>query len=105
MGDRANIVVKSRDEQVCLYTHWRGFEIADIVKEALEKGRARWDDFQYLTRIIFCVMVRGRETELTGFGITQRVHDGADYVITIDVDNHTVCTNGGSLVSFEKVTQ
>lgn len=58
MGDRANIVVKCDDEQVVFYTHWSGYRIANILANALRRGRGRWNDFQYLNRIIFCEMIK-----------------------------------------------
>lgn len=89
----ANVVIKGGDEQVCLYTHWRGYELPATLQESLKRAKDRIDDFQYLTRIIFCDMVRGHEKELTGFGITQKVHDGETAVITIDMGEHTVQVN------------
>lgn len=101
MGDRANVVVKEDGEQVCLYTHWHGHELPDILQSSLRRGAERVDDFQYLTRIIFCDMVKGHETKLTGFGITQNVHDGDNQVITLDLDKKTVQFNTADPVSIE----
>jgi len=93
MGARANIVVKSDGEQVCLYSHWGGSELADDLKNALKKGK-RWDDFQYLTRIIFCEMVKNNISEETGFGITQEVHDNEYPVIYVNADLQLVTIDG-----------
>jgi hypothetical protein len=93
MGDRANVVVKESDEQVCLYTHWNGYELPSVLQAALKRGADRIDDFQYITRIIFCDMVRGHENDLTGYGITQKVHDGDRQIITVDLDKTTVAVN------------
>jgi len=90
MGDRANIVVKEGDDQVCLYTHWRGSELPDILLTAMKRAKDRITDYQYLTRIIFCEMVKGHEMELTGYGITSKVGGGENRIITVDVDNKTV---------------
>lgn len=91
MGDRANVVVKSGSEQVVLYTHWAGSELPEIVKAAMLRGKQRWDDFQYLTRIIFCQMVPQKYwEELTGYGITTQIHDGNRQVIVVDCDAGTV---------------
>ena len=101
MGDRANIVIKSDGEQVCLYTHWGGSSIEGALCKALVRGKSRWDDFQYLTRIIFCEMIKGDGfDELTGFGISQDVHDGAHRVITVDVDQRTVRVFGDEPIHF-----
>lgn len=96
MGDRANVVVREAGEQVCLYTHWKGRELPGVLQTSLKRGADRINDFQYLTRIIFCDMVRGYENDLTGFGITQKVHDGDRAVIIVDLDDNTVSINGKS---------
>lgn len=93
MGDRANVVVKEADEQVCLYMHWNGHKLPGVLQTALKRGADRIDDFQYLTRIIFCDMVRGHENDLTGFGITQKIHAGDRQIITVDLDKNTVAIN------------
>jgi len=90
MGDRANILIKSGDEQVCLYTHYMGYDLPSILQRALDRGFERVDDFQYITRIIFNEMTKGREIELTGFGITSKVHDNERDIITFDVDDQSI---------------
>ena len=85
MGDRANIKMKTGADEVHLYTHWAGSELPAILKSALERGRSRWNDSQYLARIIFCEMVKGCEMEEMGFGISAGCGDGGDRVITVDV--------------------
>lgn len=90
MGDRANIVIKSDGEQVCLYTHSNGTVLPETLRAAMLRGKDRLDDPQYLARIIFCEMVKGYEMDTTGFGISQTIHDGGDKVITLDVDAQTM---------------
>jgi hypothetical protein len=76
MGDRGCVfVVQGKDENgdykgVFLYTHWRGYRLEEIVRAAIRRGRDRWGDDTYLTRIIFCEMVKGEEMNTTGFGIS-----------------------------------
>ena len=76
MGDRANIVVDGQyTDPVFLYTHWRGYAVPGILQAALDRGRGRWGDTSYLTRIIFCDLI-GDDTEgRTGFGISTRITD------------------------------
>lgn len=97
MGDRANVVIKDSDSQVCLYTHWSGSDLPEILKAALIRGKSRWNDRAYLARIIFCEMVRGSEMELTGYGISQNIGDGGDNVIYVDIDAQTVTHRGREL--------
>ena len=101
MGDRANVIVQDGDEQVCLYTHWAGTELPQTLRDALERGRERWNDAQYLARIIFCEMVKGCEMETTGFGISQTPGDGAGRILYVNVDAQTVSVNRDSAISFD----
>jgi hypothetical protein len=100
MGDRANIIVKDGSEQVCLYTHWGGYGLPEVLRSAFIRGEDRLDDFQYLTRIIFCEMVKDEILETTGFGITVEVGDGGDQIIIVDVDAKTVSVGDNKPLSF-----
>ena len=102
MGDRANVLVRqdNEDNGVWLYTHWDGTELPRTLRNALIRGRERWDDAQYLTRIIFSEMVAGHEMALTGYGISSRVGDGDDRVLEVNVAHQTV-SNGTTTWSFE----
>lgn len=101
MGDRANVVVVENDEQVCLYTHWMGSELPDVLRSALKRGKTRWTDGQYLARVIFCEMVRGDMEGTTGFGISQTIGDGGNQVIVVNIDEQTVSVNGAGPIGFE----
>lgn len=90
MGDRANIIVKEDDEQVCLYTHWGGEGLPNTLHTAISRSKERWDDFAYLTRVIFCDMIREHINDLAGYGITQKVHDGNNKIIEINVRHQTI---------------
>lgn len=100
MGDRANVILRARGEQVCLYTHWGGSELHGTVRAALKRGEGRWEDFPYLARIIFCQMVAGHEMETTGFGISQLPCEASYKDLTIDVDRGIVSTKGSEPMSF-----
>lgn len=91
MGDRANIVVQVDGGQIWLYTHWTGRELEDTLRSALARGRDRWDDQPYLTRIIFCEMVKLDGGDgLTGFGIALVEQDSNHPHIYVDIDKKTV---------------
>jgi hypothetical protein len=84
MGDRANVYVKNdSDKGVYLYTHWGGYELPLVVKQALAK-RWRWNDESYLTRIIFDAMTEGRQGNETGFGIATYRPDNEHLIIALD---------------------
>lgn len=89
MGDRGNIVVQAHGQRVYLYTHNQGYEVQEIAARALRRNQ-RWDDPSYLTRIIFCEMVKGRESTETGFGIWPTLGDNSHPLVIIDVDSQKV---------------
>jgi hypothetical protein len=107
MGDRGNIFVQmsknNSDDGVYLYTHWCGSCVKDIVYHALQR-RQRWDDPAYLTRILFCEMLRMggnniQETVMgeTGYGIATYIPDNSHDIMFVNPFKQTV--NG---VPFEK---
>ena len=71
MGERGQILIK--DTGVYLYTHWTGYRLKNILQESLSK-KWRWNDEDYLTRIIFDVMKDGDTTGETGYGIGGKKH-------------------------------
>lgn len=95
MGDRAQVAINDgKHTSVYLYTHWNGSELADTVKRALAK-RQRWTDAEYLTRIIFCEMVKGAEAGKTGFGISTSEHfDNEHPLIVLNCAKQKVYING-----------
>jgi hypothetical protein len=93
MGDRANVKIVDRESTVFLYTHNRGTDLPVILKTALIRGQQRWDDGQYLARIIFCEMIDGNLDGLTGFGISSVIGDGDDRVLTINIQDQTAQVN------------
>ena len=75
MGCRGTIEIwengaapKDEESPVVLYTHWGAHEMLSDLKEVLSK-RKRWGDAAYLSRMIFCQMVKGEEKDSTGYGI------------------------------------
>ena len=92
MGDRANVFVTSTDPSngVYLYTHWKGSYLPAKLQDALRRGKSRWDDPPYLTRIIFCEMVQDEILDLTGHGISRTPCDGHDRILHVDCWNQWV---------------
>jgi hypothetical protein len=95
VGDRGNIEVKSYNNQpsVFLYTHWSGTSLPAILASALKRGRDRWEDPTYLTRIIFCEMVKDELMDTTGYGISSTEGDSNHDLIVVDPINKTVNRN------------
>ncbi len=87
MGDRAQIVLKNNDQSessIYLYTHWNGYELPEILRQALIRGEGRWDDDPYLSRIIFCEIIKDDVLGTTGAGISLEYQDSSsDRDITV----------------------
>lgn len=113
MGDRANIIVcENPEEQVCLYTHWRGTELPDLLRKVLKKyeglrndPHARItiiEDAHFLAHVIYMEMIKDQEDPDEWFAISQKPiwagiklasgHDSRD--IIVDVLRQTVTING-----------
>lgn len=99
MGTKASILIRSDDEQVCLYQHYDGHKLDAVLKSALKRGRNRWEDFGYLARIVFCEMVKDDLAGTENYGLHQHVPPDVDIVIVVDIAAQTV-TRKGSAVSF-----
>lgn len=100
MGDRGNIILNYREgSKIYFYTHWTGYNLKNLLKEALIRGKDRWDDTQYLPRIIFCEMIKDHVLDTDGFGISPTMGDGGTE-IEVDLQNKTV--DGVSFSDFIK---
>lgn len=83
MGDRSNIVVQeSNGNRIFLYGHWMGEDSINIVHNVLKRGE-RLGDTAYLTRIIFCEMVKGDMDGDTGYGISTSMCDNDGYPLIV----------------------
>lgn len=91
MGDRANIYVSDSYVKggVYLYSHWDGDGLRTILKTSLAK-KWRWDDCAYLTRIIFCEMVKSDINGETGYGISLGLCDNEYPILIVDCEKQIV---------------
>lgn len=82
MGKRGSIQFKYENgKSIYFYSHWKGDRLAEMVQRALKREK-RWDDESYLARIVFCELVKGQESEETGFGISPYIiEEGSPLVI------------------------
>lgn len=88
MGDRGQIKIK--DSGVYLYAHWRGEELPRILQESLAK-KWRWDDDEYLARIIFDAMIGKEQGEEASFGIGTSKHCDIEHpLLVVDCKNQKV---------------
>lgn len=100
MGNRANIMLvlpksygpKAQNGGVYLYTHWAGHDFPEMLREALDFGRGRWNDDQYLARIITSRVFRNLVDDTTGGGIGLTIGDNevGRPVLVVNLINNTV---------------
>ena len=91
MGCRGTIEIieKDNDPSVFLYTHWGANEMLSQITTTLKKKK-KLNNASYLTRMIFCEMVKGDEEGNTGYGIqTWRTGD-AEEEITVNVEHQWI---------------
>ena len=100
MGCRGTIEIwnngaapKNEEKPVVLYTHWGANNmIFDLIK--VLKRKLRWKSPSYLSRMIFCEMVKGNEIDEYGYGImTENVCD-AEKEIVVDCNRQEVIIKG-----------
>ena len=100
MGCRGTIEIwengaapKDEESPVVLYTHWGAKDMLINLKTVL-KRKKRWNDAAYLSRMIFCEMIKGEEETETGYGImTDNIGD-AEEEIVVDCDRQEVIVKG-----------
>jgi hypothetical protein len=102
VGNRADLYVHEGDAPgVYLYTHWDAESLPQVVHRGMvsRNARNRWNDAPYLTRILFEELIRGRERQETGYGISAQRSDGR--LVKVDVAARTVTVGDREPVSFE----
>ena len=100
MGCRGTIEIwengaapKDEEAPVVLYTHWGANDMLADLKTVL-KRKARWSDPPYLSRMIFCQMVKGEERGETGYGImTNNIGDAEEEIVVV-CDRQEVIVKG-----------
>ena len=90
MGDRANVKWVDNGGSFHFYTHWTGSDLEVNVANALVRGRSRWDDGIYLSRIVFSEMIKDEVLEQTGYGISTFVGDGGDRIVEINSETKVI---------------
>jgi hypothetical protein len=89
MGDRGNIVV----DGIFLYSHWGGSGLRETLARALRRGKERWNDPAFLTRIILCDMIKDAGSDfdsLIGIGISTTRQDYEHPDLVVNTNEGTV---------------
>lgn len=76
--------------RVFLYTHETASELIAVVSDVLCRV-VRWDDPDYLARMIFCRMIpKSKWDSELGFGIGTQMYTNINILITLDTVHNTV---------------
>lgn len=100
MSTRSQVKLISNDfsTPIFLYQHYDGYALYKIVNNAISR-QTRWNDPEYLARIIFSEMlINGGNDEhpfrglfdSTGYGIGTEQHGDIEYLVEVDIEMQTV---------------
>jgi len=104
MGDRGNIKLNFGENfsPTYFYTHWEGSELPEILRDALIRGRDRWNDEPYLARIIFSEMIQNEVMSKTGYGISPYMCDNERPILVVNLTEGTVEVEDTGKWTFEE---
>jgi hypothetical protein len=90
MGTRAQCLIKQTG--VYLYQHYDGYDLMNKVVKAVNSptGKGRQSDSEYLTRIIFCEMVKDNVEGATGYGIGRQQRGDIEYLVSVDCEKKII---------------
>jgi hypothetical protein len=98
MRERGQVLIK--DVGVYLYTHRKADELILRVQEAMAK-EWRWDDPEYLARIIFdCMKGNDIDSEME-YGIGTERHKGIWTLITVDCKSQIITVEEYGKIAYE----
>ena len=76
--------------RVYLYSHNTANELVRVVSDVLSR-QVRWDDPDYLSRMIFCRMIpKNKWDDELGFGIGTQLYKDVNMLITLDTVHQTI---------------
>lgn len=107
MGDRGCIVIHDGgDPSLWIYSHWHGESLRTLLAHALEtpQAQARIGDGSYLTRIVFCQIIK-QVDDLdgeTGWGIATSECESEYDLIHLDVNTGEVRIGHGAPLKKEQ---
>jgi hypothetical protein len=76
--------------RVYLYCHNTANELVNVVDEVLSR-KVRWDDPDYLARMIFCRMIPQKNwNDELGFGIGTQLYADVNMLLSLDTVHQTI---------------
>ena len=92
MSTRAQVYMVNSG--VYLYQHMDGYDLPNIVQSAL-KRKERWDDEEYLSRIIFSEMIENYIQGPTGYGIGTSQHVDIEWLVEVNAEDQEIKVRHG----------
>jgi len=89
MGTRGQVCVRGRHGDVYLYRHFDAKNILNDVYVGLS-FKNRWDDGDYIARMIFEQMISDSNDKVYGFGICTHQHSDIDLLVIVDCNKQEV---------------
>ena len=84
------VEIISADGRVYLYTYNTASSLVNDVYQALSEGK-RWDDADYLSRIVFCKMIPHEAwNKDNGFGIGSTLYADVNILVTLDIEKQVI---------------
>jgi hypothetical protein len=97
-------IISADNDSTFLYTHYLADSLVNIVYQSLKLG-LRWDDADYLARIIFCRMVPPDQLlNDKGFGIGVRQYGDINLLITLDCRDQTITVISSLIKNKQKIS-
>ena len=100
MGSRAQVEVQQQPHSVFLYTHWGADTILQDTIQGMIKGKSRWSDSTYLTRILFDSLKKPASAangkvlddsySTTGYGIGTFQASDIEKLVVVDIEHQRV---------------
>jgi hypothetical protein len=88
--DTGQIEIVGPYGRIFLYTHETASDLINVVSDVLCRV-VRWDDPDYLARMIFCRMIpKNKWNDELGFGIGTQMYKDVNILVTLDTVHNTV---------------
>lgn len=107
MGDRGNVAIvdANSDSVLVFYAHWAGYNLPELVANAVGIAKPRWSDTQYFNRIVLHNLMNSVTTPDSdaGAGISVGyLRDNGYPIIVVDPSNRFVgCVSEGVFNSID----
>lgn len=79
MGDKRMAEIVTSGGSLYLYTHWEGYRLPELAREAVAIAGPRFGDESYWVRIVVDQLTKGSRDRETGWGIMLKPDEEDSY--------------------------